>query len=48
MKLFFPPSKQKSINLCNTARGLSCGNLVYSVEKSNVFIDLAAFKSSTY
>ena len=41
MKLFSSPSEQKSMNLCNTVCGLSRGNLVYSVEKSNVFIDLA-------
>ena len=43
MKLFSPPSKQKSMSLSNTVRSLSCGNLVYSVENSNAFIDYAAF-----
>ena len=43
MKSFSPPSKQKSMSLCNTFRTLSSGNFVYSVENSNTFIDLAAF-----
>ena len=45
MNLFSPPSKQNSIRWCNTIRSLLCGNLVHSVEKSKVEIELALFLS---
>ena len=43
-----PPEKQKSTNSFKTARSLSCGILVYNVEKSKVDKDLAFFLEDNF